>query len=93
MTEPWLPHLKTPEADPTWRAMAACNQHPTSTFFPGQHDRAAERAAIAICATCPVIDPCEQFAEEHHPHGIWAGRKWMTKSGIRLRGPRNTPTT
>lgn len=87
MTTPWLPHLKTVEADPRWRNNAACANTPTSTFFPEHDDRKAVAAAATICAQCPAILPCAAYASEHHPHGIWAGRLWTARNGKRLGGP------
>lgn len=33
-----------------------------------------DREAQLMCAGCPLIDICEQYAEEAHPAwGVWAG--------------------
>ncbi len=49
-------------------------------FFPPPHferkdeREAREKAAKAICATCPVRQPCLDYALRiREPHGIWGG--------------------
>jgi WhiB family redox-sensing transcriptional regulator len=63
-----------------WQCRAAC-RGPESTLFyppaaaetrPEREDR--ERRAKAICAGCPVLAPCREFAlDTREPHGIWGG--------------------
>lgn len=45
-----------------WRSHAACADHDPELFHlnPGENPR----AALAICATCPVIAPCRAWADE-----------------------------
>ena len=55
-----------------WRAYAACREHPEVDFFPGQGE--ATREAKAICAGCPVREPCLAAAMRNgEKHGIWGG--------------------
>lgn len=76
----------TPWVDGKWEARAACAGHgdlyaAAAEAEPGggQRGTRAELAAIinaakAICATCPVKDPCLDAAHtRHEPCGIWGG--------------------
>jgi WhiB family redox-sensing transcriptional regulator len=63
----------------SWRLHGACRGVDTELFYSregeGRLARAArERAAKAICATCPVRTPCAAYALQHHErYGIWGG--------------------
>jgi WhiB family redox-sensing transcriptional regulator len=55
-----------------WREHAACKGLPTDWWFPERGDTAA--AAKAICAACPVREPCLQYAVVHDVRvGVWGG--------------------
>src|SRR5918999_4911580 len=62
-----------------WRAAAACRLADTSLFFGPERElvgarRLREQQAKAICATCPVIEPCRAYALVHRePYGVWGG--------------------
>jgi WhiB family redox-sensing transcriptional regulator len=63
-----------------WQARAACRGPHAPVFFPPpQFERkdeklAREEQAKAICATCPVREPCLAYALRiREPHGIWGG--------------------
>ena len=47
---------------PTWRDFAACLTIGPEPFFPDPGDRDLVRQAKAVCATCPVIIECLNFA-------------------------------
>lgn len=56
-----------------WTEQAACKGK-TDLFFPDQGDSKSFREAVAICATCPVLDSCKQHIMENDERfGIWAG--------------------
>lgn len=58
----------------TWRRDAACRGYPTGWWFPERGQSNAE--AKAICAVCPVIDECADYAATFPTnvlHGVWAG--------------------
>jgi WhiB family redox-sensing transcriptional regulator len=60
-----------------WTADAAC-QGRSSVFFapPGERPEARavrERQAREICAACPVLGPCRDWAREHREYGFWGG--------------------
>lgn len=58
----------------SWRLDAACRGVDSEVFFPARGDREAETAAKTICAQCPVIRECLDFAlDNREPLGIWAG--------------------
>jgi WhiB family redox-sensing transcriptional regulator len=60
----------------SWRDLAACKGLVTAEydpFFAGSDE--ADREAKAICATCPVADPCLAFAiRTGQLWGIWGGK-------------------
>lgn len=57
------------EARPAWHAQAACRARPDLDWF-----AAGDLAATtAICATCPVAEPCAA-AGRGERHGVWAGK-------------------
>lgn len=76
-----------PVAD--WRINAACSGLPHALFFPvGDVTEEAIGHAKEICATCPVVEECLEFAlETNQRSGIWGGtseedrktlrRKWL----------------
>lgn len=55
----------------TWHLEAACKNEPTDVFF--QDVGESSQAAKAICATCPVVDDCLEWALKHEKDGIWGG--------------------
>lgn len=61
-----------------WRRQAACRPdsgiHP-DTFFPELGDKALRREAERICAECPVIGECADYARQYGPFfGVWGGK-------------------
>ena len=65
-------------ASPTWHIRAACRHADASLFFGRDGEgalakRRREQNAAAICAGCPVVAQCGDWAYEHAPDGIWAG--------------------
>jgi WhiB family transcriptional regulator, redox-sensing transcriptional regulator len=61
------------EPDDSWRALAACRsgELPTAAFFPGRGE--SGEAAKAVCAGCPVRQPCLDFAVATNQPGVWGG--------------------
>jgi WhiB family redox-sensing transcriptional regulator len=66
--------------DDAWQMKAACRGPQATVFYPPSSferkdeklDR--ERRAKAICASCPVRQPCLDYAlERRDQHGIWGG--------------------
>lgn len=55
-----------------WMSEGRCREMPPELFFP--NDGIGVAAAQQICATCPVREPCLQYALENHiSHGVWGG--------------------
>jgi WhiB family redox-sensing transcriptional regulator len=65
--------------DQDWRAFGAClRQSADDPFRTNEFFETAlivqQRAAKAVCATCPVQDKCRAWALDHRPpYGIWGG--------------------
>lgn len=63
--------------DRDWMEDAACKGR-TKLFFAPRAERpqARERReakARRLCASCPVLEPCREFARQNHEYGYWAG--------------------
>ena len=63
-----------------WQRLAACRGQDAVFFFaPSYFEKRREknaREAVAkrICASCPVVDPCLEFAlGTREAHGVWGG--------------------
>jgi WhiB family transcriptional regulator, redox-sensing transcriptional regulator len=79
-----------------WTAKAACRGL-TSVFFPPSAERpqARERRealARSICASCPVLGACREFARANHEYGFWGGESEDERhaAGYRLIAPIGT---
>lgn len=58
--------------DTQWMAHGLCRELAPSAFFP--NDGVGVDAARRICATCPVREPCLEYAlVERIDHGVWGG--------------------
>jgi hypothetical protein len=69
--------------DDSWMADAACRGH-QDIFWPAVPHHSTYLQATRICATCPVIDDCGDYADRLHLEGVWGGRhRWGTSK----RGP------
>ena len=72
--------LPGPNADLwDWQMQGACRGEDPDVFFHPEGERgparaARERAAKAICASCPVIAQCAAHAlAVREPYGVWGG--------------------
>jgi WhiB family redox-sensing transcriptional regulator len=55
-----------------WMAEGNCASEAPSRFFPS--DGAGVEIARRICATCPVQEPCLEYALRNRiDHGVWGG--------------------
>ena len=55
-----------------WMADGNCRETPPAMFFPS--DGVGVEAARRICATCPVKQPCLEYALRNRiDHGVWGG--------------------
>ena len=64
--------------DRSWMPLGACRGLPYGYMFPDLGVHATEQKAI--CATCPVIDPCREYGMDEK-YGVWGG---LTESERRL---------
>jgi WhiB family redox-sensing transcriptional regulator len=64
------------EKTPAWFAQAACKGM-TDMFFGEKLDYHLRQKALATCASCPVIEPCREYALKLSQHlrlqGVWGG--------------------
>jgi len=71
----------------SWRAAASCRSADPDLFFPvGTTGPAVDhiRSAKAVCAACPVQEPCLEFAlETNQDSGIWGGASEDERRAIR----------
>lgn len=59
-------------APPPWTEDAACATTDPEIFFPQKGG--TSRPAKKICATCPVLTLCRQYAIDNNDlHGVWGG--------------------
>jgi len=74
-----------PEVVADWRDEAACSGLPHSVFFPvGDDLDSAITNAKRICASCPVVDDCLEFAlETNEKAGIWGGTSEEDRKALR----------
>ena len=81
-SESWLTLIDELTIDTEWQTAAACNNYPDEWFVPdGQGWR--ETNALAVCADCPVIDDCYDFAIEYDCIGVWGGTVFPAAAKLR----------
>ena len=67
-----------------WQYRAACRGTDLNVFFP-ERGKSAEPAR-QICASCPVRQPCLEFALRYGiTHGIWGGLAERDRRALRSR--------
>ena len=58
--------------DTNWMGRGNCRDEVPARFFPS--DGVGVDQARRICATCPVQEPCLEYAlEQRIDHGVWGG--------------------
>lgn len=81
--------MTTDRAETDWRHRAACAGHPPELFFPVGASGPAllqVQQAKAICATCPAMWDCRQWAIENHmDDGVWGGLAEDERPGSKRR--------
>lgn len=61
-----------PDSPTAWMHDGNCRLYPPATFFPS--DGVGVDKARKICATCPVVGQCLDYALDHRiDHGVWGG--------------------
>jgi len=75
-----------------WQYRGACQGPQSHLFFaPNRAERKEdrlrrERAAKAICARCPVLTECRDYALQiREPHGIWGGLSELDRRALLTR--------
>lgn len=59
-------------ADPLWHERAACRGRSVELFF--SENAADVRAALRLCRSCPVRQPCYEVAMANREYfGVWGG--------------------
>jgi WhiB family redox-sensing transcriptional regulator len=77
-----LPTLADLIHRPAWMARAQCHGEDRSLFFPSVGTNAAK--AKALCAICPVRQPCLDYAAtDCEIAGIWGGTTERERRGMR----------
>jgi WhiB family redox-sensing transcriptional regulator len=65
-----------------WRELAACRGAELGLFFPERGESA--EAARQVCASCPVRQPCLDYAITNRiTHGIWGGLTERERRALR----------
>jgi len=75
--------------DDAWMAHAACGGRGDDLFYPSGYLKTAAQVeeARAVCAGCPVVGACRQWAlEVPEPHGIWGATTPSERRTLRRRG-------
>ena len=68
-------------AETAWMIQGNCRAYPPTVFFPS--DGVGTARACTICATCPVVGPCLEYALTHRlEHGVWGGTSGRERGRI-----------
>lgn len=75
--------LDTVPAPGPWVEQGACRTAPMAAFFPRRGEDAVP--AQRVCAACPVIAPCRQYAIDAGPEllGVWGGTTGAERARLR----------
>ena len=72
--------MSAQQVEQAWQVRGACRGPQAAVFFPPvtferkDEKLERERRAKDICRTCPVRQPCLDYAVQiREPHGIWGG--------------------
>lgn len=70
-----------------WRPLANCLGTDTELFYKQEMARGipVSERAISLCLTCPVIEPCLQYALDHEDYGYWAGTTSRERRAMRIK--------
>ncbi len=79
-----------------WQEDAACREHDNILFFGGDDGESElerqtrESHAKSICHTCPVKEPCLEFAmDTNQKYGIWGGHTDKERGSLKRRRARS----
>lgn len=76
-----MPDAPAPVSE-QWMRRAACRRVDTGLFFPNSQEEVTPEAK-AVCAGCPVREPCLQYAMVNDLAGIWAGTSQRQRRRLR----------
>ena len=79
-------------ADNTWMSQAKCRatHYDPEWFRPLTTDTEAAQPALAVCATCDVVDDCLEYAlANNETAGIWGGTTPVQRQFIRIQRRKN----
>ena len=88
------------EADETleWQEDSACRDFDNLLFFGEEGEselekQAREAKAKSVCRTCPVQEPCLEFAmDSNQKYGIWGGLTDKERASLKRRRARSRRT-
>lgn len=80
MSAPSLPVTPSARAPQRWMAAAACARYGLDPAFRNtfttDDPTVWDTDAVSVCAGCPVLTDCADYARRvHPPAGIWGGRR------------------
>ena len=74
------------EREQRWRTDAACRGRDPEEFHPEPGQSGAVQAAVAVCAACPVRNPCLAYAlAAGEGRGVWGGLTVNERKALRRR--------
>jgi WhiB family redox-sensing transcriptional regulator len=77
-----------------WQEEGLCRGYDNVLFFGDEGEselekQARESRAKSICKTCPVLEPCLEFAmETNQKYGIWGGLTAKERASLKRRRAR-----
>lgn len=75
----------------SWQEQARCRGVDTARFFSDAEGRDAlyrmRPTAQEMCAACPVIEQCAEWADDRREAGLWAGSFRTSRVGPYTRKP------
>ncbi len=76
----------------SWMSGGNCRNYPPAVFFPS--DGVGVDRARKICADCPVVEQCLEYAlEQRIEHGVWGGCSERERRRILKRRRVDAPET
>lgn len=82
-----------------WQLMGACRDVDSDLFFHpyGERDPSRtrrEQAAKSVCARCPVLQKCRDYAlASAEPYGVWGGLSETERAAVLSRSARGWRTS
>jgi hypothetical protein len=67
-----------------WIGAAACKSVDTNRFYP-ENGAAVSKEIVSLCASCPVLEPCQEWAVHYEAHGFQGGMTPAQRSRVRAK--------